>query len=108
VTADRVVKLRCNYLDTSKPPGERGCREEVADGTYGARTPGLPDGVYLWTTRDARREARKLGWAAGIHAGGTRGGPLDYCPAHKSAKAELAAGPPPGCATPPGGPAVTT
>jgi hypothetical protein len=84
VTADTAAKLRCNYLDDSKPIDQRGCREEVADGTYGERTPALPEGVYLWTATDARREGRKLGWATRVHADGTRGGRLDFCPAHKS------------------------
>jgi hypothetical protein len=80
--------INCNHLDRGKPMGERGCPEQVTDGSgsHGApRTPGLPEGIWLWTRADARREARKLGWASGVRADGSRGGPFDYCPAHKAA-----------------------
>jgi hypothetical protein len=86
VTAETAAMVRCDYLDHGKPPAERACREVVTDGTYRPdreRTPGLPEHVYLWTIRDARREARRLGWAVGVHMDRTRGGRLDYCPAHK-------------------------
>lgn len=80
--------VSCNHLDNEKPSGQRACQETVTDGTdgHGPRTPGLPDDAWLWTKRDARREARKLGWAAGVHTDGTRGGQFDFCPAHKPAR----------------------
>jgi hypothetical protein len=86
MTADTAVKLRCDGRDASKPAGDQMCREQVADGSYGERTPGLPASTYIWTKTDARREARKLGWATGVHHDGSRGGQFDYCPDCKPAK----------------------
>lgn len=86
MSADTAARLRCDHLDDTKPSGQRGCLEQVVDGTYGERTPGLPEHVFLWTRHDAWREGRKLGWATGVHADGSRGGRLDYCPAHKPAQ----------------------
>jgi len=77
--------IRCNHLDKAMPQGQQSCNELVTDGSgnHGSpRTPGLPEEVWLWTKAIARREARKLGWAAGVGLDGTRGGDFDYCPAH--------------------------
>jgi hypothetical protein len=87
--------IDCNHLDKEKPRGQACCREKVTDGSgsHGApRTPGLPESTWLWTKADARREARKLGWAIGVHADGSPGGILDYCPAHKDAATGSASG----------------
>ena len=87
MSARTAAKLVCDYVapDTGQPPGERFCRAQVSDGLFGTSdvcTPGLPDGTYLWTAADARREARQLGWAVNVKIGRSTIR-KDFCPDHR-------------------------
>jgi len=89
VTTRTSCSLACDHTDVVGQGGTktyRCCPEVVTDGLDGGpRTAALPESTYLFTKTDARREARKLGWATAVHTDGSRGrGALfDYCPAHK-------------------------
>jgi len=92
VSSRTAAKLVCDYVapDTGQPVSERFCHAEVNDGlfnsfgartSFDARTPGLPEDVYLWTAADARRAAKKLGWAVNVKISILR---KDFCPDHRA------------------------
>jgi hypothetical protein len=76
VTAGTSAYVWCDYLDMTAPPGRRVCPGRIEEGQ---------------TRAEARRAAKKLGWAVAVHVRSTkRGGDFDYCPDHKPADPETA------------------